>query len=547
MKVKSLGMVSLVCCLLFLGPVGILADTTESEEQKVALQDVAAKKIDDWFPDDNLAEEMRKLLNKSSTSDVVSQEELNAIRDVSFVKKEIHDLTGMENLHSLYTCDLSNNPITDIRPLMNLQDLWYLKLDGTDVTDLSAFLTADLPLLINLYLNNIGHIDLINLKNLPQLGVLQVKGDQLTDLDEMKELPQLYSLWAEGNQITDITGLANQTNLNFLYLDANQISDIQPLAGMSKLRHLSLTENQITDISPLGNLPSLISYNAVNQYVVNSPLVAIPSQPFTVENQIVSFDGSVLAPIDVYPTAYTYEEPNLSWAFTDIEYESSVYYVGQESTAKGEFLVVVDQPLIHDFEQPVITADPEITYTLGEQVDQPTFLKDIHASTSDGSEITSDFTEQVDFQKEGDYLVTLNATDDSGNVAEPVTVIVHIVKDATPIDGGGDDPDDNNQPDGGDEPNDNSQTDGTDQNDNSQTDGTEQNDSGQNQPKENANTTGSSLQVTQNDSGQEKAQLQEADTLPKTGDASDFGWMVAGGLLILLGSYGLLKKRSRTN
>ncbi|WP_239253630.1 LapB repeat-containing protein [Listeria ilorinensis] len=517
MKIKSLLTISLICCVMFLGPTEILADTVASSEQTSALQDTPAKAIDEWFPDDNLAEEMRKLLGKTSTADMVSQEELDMIQDINFLNKGIHDLTGLENLRELNTCDLSSNPISDIQPLMNLQELWYLKLDGTDVTDLSAFLTADLPLLSNLYLSYIGNIDLTNLKNLPQLGALQVKSDQLTNLDALKELPQLYSLWAEGNQLTDITGLTEQTHLNYLYLDYNQISDIHPLAGMSELREVSLTENQVTDISPLGSLPSLVSYNAKDQYVVNEPRTVIPSQPFTIDNQMVAFDGTVLAPIDAYPVAYTYEESVLSWEFSNVQNESSVYYVGMESTAKGDFLVSIEQPLIHDLEPPVITADPEITYTLGAKIDQAAFLDDIHAATNDGSEIISNFTEQVNFKEEGDYTVTLNASDASGNAADPVTVIVHIVKEDSPIDDGGADSDNNDPSEDGNQP-----------------------DNGQNQLEVNENTPAATGQVTQN-MEQGKTKLPETDALPKTGDTTVFGWMMIGSFLVLLSSYWLLR------
>ncbi|MBC2205157.1 LapB repeat-containing protein, partial [Listeria seeligeri] len=77
---------------------------------------------------------------------------------------------------------------------------------------------------------------------------------------------------------------------------------------------------------------------------------------------------------------------------------------------------------------PIITADTSITYPLFSEVTEAEFLSAIHAKTSDGSPITSDFTTVVDFSTAGDYTVTLNSVNADGITAEPVTVIVHVKK-----------------------------------------------------------------------------------------------------------------------
>ena len=82
---------------------------------------------------------------------------------------------------------------------------------------------------------------------------------------------------------------------------------------------------------------------------------------------------------------------------------------------------------------PVITCDKEASYKVNCTKSEADFLKDIHGATSDGSAITTDFSSVVDFNKTGDYVVTLNAEDTLGNRATPATVIVHVVSDETAV------------------------------------------------------------------------------------------------------------------
>ncbi|MBC1528119.1 LPXTG cell wall anchor domain-containing protein, partial [Listeria seeligeri] len=82
---------------------------------------------------------------------------------------------------------------------------------------------------------------------------------------------------------------------------------------------------------------------------------------------------------------------------------------------------------------PIITADSEISYMKNSTVSSSEFLNDIHATTNDGSPVTSDFTTVVDFSTAGNYTVTLNSVNEDGITADPVTVIVHVEKAPAPI------------------------------------------------------------------------------------------------------------------
>ncbi|UHP09146.1 LapB repeat-containing protein [Listeria marthii] len=87
---------------------------------------------------------------------------------------------------------------------------------------------------------------------------------------------------------------------------------------------------------------------------------------------------------------------------------------------------------VADTEKPVITADTTITYAKGTSKTATQFLSDIHATTNDGSTITSNFDPDV-LAQEGTYTVELNAKDESNNEADPVTVTITVVDTKGPI------------------------------------------------------------------------------------------------------------------
>ncbi|EAC9534280.1 LapB repeat-containing protein [Listeria monocytogenes] len=77
---------------------------------------------------------------------------------------------------------------------------------------------------------------------------------------------------------------------------------------------------------------------------------------------------------------------------------------------------------------PIITVDPEITYDSTMIKNETELLKEVRAETNDNSAITSDTLDKVKWQTPGNYTVTLNAINEDGIPADPVTFIVHIVE-----------------------------------------------------------------------------------------------------------------------
>ncbi|WP_239255085.1 LapB repeat-containing protein [Listeria ilorinensis] len=150
---------------------------------------------------------------------------------------------------------------------------------------------------------------------------------------------------------------------------------------------------------------------------------------------------------------------------------------------------------------PEIQADTEISYIEGEAISEAEFLEQIHAKTDDGTEVTSDFVEVVDFSKSGNYRVTLNAENQYEQKAEPIKVDVHVTTKA-----GSPDPD---------------------------TPSSKESD----RARAAASTVSPDLKVTDPQS------IDAEKTLPKTGDDGIYGWIILGSLLTLSSFYMLRRKK----
>ncbi|MBF2598871.1 LapB repeat-containing protein [Listeria seeligeri] len=112
------------------------------------------------------------------------------------------------------------------------------------------------------------------------------------------------------------------------------------------------------------------------------------------------------------------------------DYTVTLNSVNSDGVAANPVTVTVT---IEKAPAPVITADNEVSYPENSTIDSQQFLTDIHASTSDGSPITSDFATVIDFSTAGDYTVTLNSVNSDGVAANPVTVTVHVEKAPAPV------------------------------------------------------------------------------------------------------------------
>ncbi|MBC1537099.1 LPXTG cell wall anchor domain-containing protein, partial [Listeria sp. FSL L7-1485] len=174
---------------------------------------------------------------------------------------------------------------------------------------------------------------------------------------------------------------------------------------------VSVTVHIAKDPAPIITADSSISYPK------NS---SINSQQFYTDIHASTSDGS----------AITSDFDNVVDFSSAGDYTVTLNSVNTDGVSATPVLVTIH---VEKAPAPVITADSEISYTTNSTITPEKFYTDIHATTSDGSSITSDFSTVVDFQVAGDYTVTLQSVNVDGVPADPVSVTVHIVKAAAPI------------------------------------------------------------------------------------------------------------------
>ncbi|EHV5317271.1 InlB B-repeat-containing protein [Listeria monocytogenes] len=278
MKAKNNFFKQLISIMTVLSLLFMVLGIQGNNEVKAATLATPPAPINQIFPDADLAEGIRAVLQKASVTDVVTQEELESITKLVVAGEKVASIQGIEYLTNLEYLNLNGNQITDISPLSNLVKLTNLYIGTNKITDISAL--QNLTNLRELYLNedNISDIsplanltkmyslnlganhnlsDLSPLSNMTGLNYLTVTESKVKDVTPIANLTDLYSLSLNYNQIEDISPLASLTSLHYFTAYVNQITDITPVANMTRLNSLKIGNNKITDLSPLANLSQL--------------------------------------------------------------------------------------------------------------------------------------------------------------------------------------------------------------------------------------------------------------------------------------------------
>ncbi|EKO1060032.1 InlB B-repeat-containing protein [Listeria monocytogenes] len=278
MKAKNNFFKQLISIMTVLSLLFMVLGIQGNNEVKAATLATPPAPINQIFPDADLAEGIRAVLQKASVTDVVTQEELESITKLVVAGEKVASIQGIEYLTNLEYLNLNGNQITDISPLSNLVKLTNLYIGTNKITDISAL--QNLTNLRELYLNedNISDIsplanltkmyslnlganhnlsDLSPLSNMTVLNYLTVTESKVKDVTPIANLTDLYSLSLNYNQIEDISPLASLTSLHYFTAYVNQITDITPVANMTRLNSLKIGNNKITDLSPLANLSQL--------------------------------------------------------------------------------------------------------------------------------------------------------------------------------------------------------------------------------------------------------------------------------------------------
>ncbi|MBC2019228.1 LapB repeat-containing protein [Listeria seeligeri] len=447
--------------------------TTPSPKEKAATNQLlaAGDTYIDTFPDEAFAKVIAlQITGSNDTSQVVTQEQLDAITSLNASGKNITDVTGINQLTNLTTIDLSQNQLTSIEPITNLTALTSLNVSNNLLRSVVITTVQNLPNLTSLNISNNPTITKLSIADQAKLtsinasigGVHQSALEELT-LSNLPALTQAGGSTSSANSVTfsNYSDVLTTVKLNGLpkiqcvYLQNNLIDDID-VHDMAGLTDLYLDSNELTEINNLQDVPLLNNINVDNNHIAvlptnletqvpNLKTLSAGSQTISLPTQIVSEDlsvangisnnGVISAPTTISNSG-AYQDGNVNWVYDDIKSLSSVSYNFSEpvnySGVAGTFSGTVTQPIKVSL-APVITAEYNITYPKFSTVTEAEFLTDIQASTSDDSSITSDFETVVDFSTPGDYTVTLNSENEDGVPATPVTVMVTVEKDPAPI------------------------------------------------------------------------------------------------------------------
>lgn len=339
------------------------------------------------FPDDTLAKTVALAATGSEdTGQIVTQTDLNKVTYLNITETTdlVTNLEGVQYLTSMTNLKAPNQDITDLSPIEQLIALTNVNFNGNaNLEDISAL--YPLERLRYILLSDTSVKDLTPLYNYSRRSLVEI------DLDNL----DLYN--------EDIDTVLNQ-------IHARESDD---------MLHLHLNGNHIIDFSSIHQFGRGVQTATGQTYSLPSVKVG---QELTLNNQII-FYADYLYPPSAISNNGEYVEPTYSWNGSDLaDYPEQVSYSWNVDQGNTQFSGTVTQPLTYIR----IQADEAISYPKKTVKTEEEFLNEVHASTTDGSVITSDFADVVDFATPGVYEVTLNSVDANGLVAFPEKVQVTV-------------------------------------------------------------------------------------------------------------------------
>ncbi len=228
------------------------------------------------FPDDGLAKDMAKSLNKDSVDDVIDQEDLDG-------------LTGLE----FETETITNDSLKLLERAMfnNVISVNIIKA-GSDLTEFPDITT--IPKLSTLYY---------------ELPTSDVSGG--LSLPDYQNYPEMYAITMSGHKligsIPDFTGMPKLKNLNMsdMSITSDDVPDFQHIPA---LETLNLSYNELTDkIVNFTNLPSLnlvglnLDFNHLNELPSNVlDSIFVYNQSGTVPDQTINQGETCTIELPIY-------------------------------------------------------------------------------------------------------------------------------------------------------------------------------------------------------------------------------------------------------
>ncbi|MBM5595868.1 LapB repeat-containing protein [Listeria seeligeri] len=431
-------------------------------------------------------------INGGSVSDITGIDYAHNLTSVRIANTQVTDFSLLASLPKLTNISLAGSNITSssIPNLNNLQNLTNLSISPASLDNSALTKINKIPNLTFLDLDsNYSLTDIMPLQSLPNLVTLFVQFCGIHDYRGIENFPKLNNLSAYGQNVGR-TVLINST-IKSSALNYNEAAQtiFVPFTLMT-----DRTVNFNGDLIPFStSTSSSNTYFTLNEQQINGSRLSIDNTGVTVTGITKDFfdsltkmefnsvynnpAGSYAKPPNI--TNYTISGGTYDHYF-DIDHsltitnDAVISYTEGNTITEAQFLTDIHAetddgtPVTSDFDsvvdfntpgvytvtlnaensaglkatpktvtvtilaKPVITADKNITYTTGDSKTAEQFLKDISASTNDGSTVTSDFESVVDLNKAGTYEVTLRAVSADGIEADPVKVLVTIENGSEP-------------------------------------------------------------------------------------------------------------------
>ncbi|EAC4530597.1 lmo0549 family WxL domain-containing class 2 internalin [Listeria monocytogenes] len=420
--------------------------------------------------------------------DVVTEVELNRMWYLTSVAS-IGSIEGIQYLPNLYDVRLQfDNQCKDLSPFLKAPNgysqLYRLNINNGNISDISPLTELSAPTLndIDLGGNNISDLSLFpKLPNkFPNLEEISLERNNISDVSPLAKFAstkiKIFNL--DENHITDLSSLTNNKmpNLQRLYV-RYQTLDMEPVVTSSKYE-FSIQPSifgttkpvKITATKPkatIDPITSKITYSA--EEMAKKPFYYSPlfpgvtyswdeNFPLNGSNSLVDFRGTITQPLTYieppqvvsYNSGLTYEigtslteqqflndvnlitdQPTTITSDFDVKLKNlntvGIYWVAVkasniEGNAEANIMVTIK------YKPPVITADAEYTYLVGDKVNATQFRADVNATLTGEGTLRDDFIYKVRLNTAGDYVVTLTSPK-SGYYEQdaiPITVIVHV-------------------------------------------------------------------------------------------------------------------------
>ena len=242
MRKKFLSALLLCCMVLTLLPTAALADG-----------DVAINET--YFPDENFQGYVKEKFDKNK-DDILSAEEIAAVKDIHVEGKPITSIEGIEHFTALESLDCSKTKLPSLDTSHN-ENLVFLRCN--EISTLTTLNVSENTALKHLYCND-NPLTALDLTNNTALEKLECGENEFTTLDLSKNTSLKYFGFFNGKLSS--LDLTNNTNLEELYFCGNNFSTID-ISKNTKLKFLHLFSNQLItlDTSKHSNLQRLWVYD----------------------------------------------------------------------------------------------------------------------------------------------------------------------------------------------------------------------------------------------------------------------------------------------